>query len=125
MQFTAIDPSPDFLQLGGTYANILDPTVEIWGNVTYADVYVREANPAADNSSTLLKGADWVVPLVDRVGIKSPDQRFGSDSDLNLLRWYAGTAVINQSGLTHTYNSNQEGFNFTLRGCLKSFRQIS
>ncbi|PSF28557.1 hypothetical protein C7H19_24555, partial [Aphanothece hegewaldii CCALA 016] len=97
LQMTTIDPYQYTETAEGTFANILDPSIKIWKNVTYADNYFQtNGTGLIPINGRKLDSADWNVNLNHRAG-------FDEELNTNLphrvaLDWYLGTANLSYDG---------------------------
>ncbi len=103
LQMTTIDPrrEGDYYD---SYENNLEPTIEVWENVTFADNYYQSATPLY---SQKLPAADLNIALggydeaQDRAGFTGADSENneGRNSHQRATVWYEGTVDINQHDL--------------------------
>jgi DNA/RNA endonuclease G (NUC1) len=115
LQMTTIDPY-DYSTLG----DYLDPKVQVWDNVTFADNYYqttsidRYRGGAVGNTipdgwlpdgSPTLSRADVNVNLSGRSGFTIEDLNNGKDPHNNTFAWYTGTANVNLDGSASTFGT--------------------
>ena len=94
IQMTTVDPF-DYTSgnSSGTYANILDPKVTAWENVSYVDNYTRR------QATDLNLQTDWNIDFRQP---NNPEQSYAdfdeilseNDRHQNALLWYTGTANV-------------------------------
>ncbi len=102
LQMTTINPpQPDQHNLEPlNLRSVLDPTIQVWENVSFADNYYQTVSDSASTTNNpagyLLAGADLNVPLDGLADFSAANQNL--PLHLQALAWYAGTANL---GLRH------------------------
>jgi hypothetical protein len=103
-----------------TMGDYLDPEVQVWDNVTFADNYYQTTsidryrgvglvNTIPDgwlpDGSPTLSRADLNVDLSNRSGFAVESLSSGKDPRNNVLAWYAGTADLSLDGKSSAFGT--------------------